>query len=94
MVRFDRSWNKTSPEADTLATRSSYQKSNLHYIRSSTPKHVTSGGANLRGLAPEQHSSKETPGSFEPVATLCTTHRPGIRSPRPLAPVAMSWQLS
>ena len=31
-------------------------KSNLHYTRGITPKRVTSGGARLRALAPEQHS--------------------------------------
>ena len=35
-------------------------KKNLHYTRRITPKRVTSCGAHLRGLAPEQHSSKET----------------------------------
>ena len=34
-------------------------KSNLHDTRGVTPKRVTSGGAQLRGLAPGQHSSKE-----------------------------------
>ena len=34
--------------------------SNLHYTRVITPKRVTSGGANLRGLAPRQRSSEET----------------------------------
>ena len=36
------------------------KKSNLHYTRGITPKRVTSGGAHLRGLAPDQHSSEET----------------------------------
>ena len=36
------------------------KKSNLHYTRDITPKHVTSGGIRLRGLAPGQHSSEET----------------------------------
>ena len=38
----------------------SNQKSNLHYSRGMTPKHLTSGGAHHRGLAPGQHSSEET----------------------------------
>ena len=33
---------------------------NLDHSRSITPKHVTSGGAHLRDLAPGQHSSDET----------------------------------
>ena len=37
-----------------------FQKSNLHYTRSITPKRVTSGEAHRRGLAPRQHSSEET----------------------------------
>ena len=36
------------------------QKSNLYYTRGITPKHVTRGGAHLRGLAPGQHSSEAT----------------------------------
>ena len=36
------------------------KKSNLHYTRGITPKHVTSGGVHLRDLAPGQHSSEET----------------------------------
>ena len=36
------------------------KKSNLPYTRGITPKRVTSGGIHLRGLAPGQHSSKET----------------------------------
>ena len=32
---------------------------NPHYTRNITPKHVTSGGIHLRGLAPEQHSCKQ-----------------------------------
>ena len=35
-------------------------KSNLYYTRGITSKRVTSGGALLSGLAPGQHSSKET----------------------------------
>ena len=35
-------------------------KSNFHYTRGITPKRVMSYGANLRGLAPGLHSSKET----------------------------------
>ena len=31
-------------------------KSNLYYTRGITPKHVTSGGAHLRSLAPGQHA--------------------------------------
>ena len=30
------------------------------YTRDITPKHVTSGGIHLHGLAPGQHSSEET----------------------------------
>ena len=37
-----------------------HQKSNLHYTCGITPNHLTTGGAHLRGLAPGQHSSKET----------------------------------
>ena len=33
---------------------------NLPYTRGITPKRVTSGGAHLRGVAPEQHCSEET----------------------------------
>ena len=33
---------------------------NLHYTRGITPKRVTSGGINLRDLAPGLHSSEET----------------------------------
>ena len=39
---------------------SKIKESNLHYTRRITPKRVTSGEAHLRGLAPGQHSSKET----------------------------------
>ena len=35
-------------------------KSNLHYTHRIKPKRVTSCGANLRGLAPGQHSFEET----------------------------------
>ena len=38
----------------------SRKKSNLHYTRGNTLKRVSSGGAHLRGLAPGQHSPKET----------------------------------
>ena len=37
-----------------------YKKSNVHYARGMTQKRATSGGAHLRGSAPEQHSSEET----------------------------------
>ena len=36
------------------------KKLKLYYTRGITPKHVTSGGVHLRGLAPGQHSSEET----------------------------------
>ena len=35
-------------------------KSILHYTRGIAPKRVTSGGAHLRDLGPEQHSCDET----------------------------------
>ena len=50
-------------KSNLLSLRSKKQikiKSNLHYTRRITPKRVTSCGAHLRGLAPRQHSSKET----------------------------------
>ena len=43
-----------------LIANESNQKLNLHCTRGITPKRVTSGGAHLRGLAPELHSSEET----------------------------------
>ena len=46
-------------------------KSNLHYTRSITPKHVTSGGTHLHDLAPEQRSvPKKRPSAGESLATL------------------------
>ena len=45
------------------------QKSNQ--TRGITPKHVTSGGVNLRSVAPGQHSSEETWQEGELLATLC-----------------------
>ena len=38
----------------------SNQNSNFHYTRGIAPKRVTSGGAHLCGLAPEQSSSEKT----------------------------------
>ena len=35
-------------------------KLNLHYFHAVTPKRTTRGEANLRGLAPVQHTSEET----------------------------------
>ena len=35
---------------------SKQSKSNLHYTRGITPKHMTSGGIDLCGLAPGQHN--------------------------------------
>ena len=43
---------------------------NLHYTRGIMPKRVTSGGAQLRGLAPGQHSSEETSSCGELLAAL------------------------
>ena len=48
------------PALSTVMLSASDVKSNLHYTRRVTPKHVTSGGAHLRGLAPGLHSSEET----------------------------------
>ena len=43
-----------------LAENSFQNKSNHHYIRGITPKHVTTGGALFRVLAHAQHISGET----------------------------------
>ena len=40
--------------------RNKPKKPKSYYTHGITPKRVTSGGAHLRGLAPGQHSSKET----------------------------------
>ena len=47
------------------------KKPNFYYTRVITPKRVTSDGAHLRVLAPEQHSSEEMCSDGEPEATLC-----------------------
>ena len=53
-----------SPYPCTTVSRTTAEqkikKSNLHHTRGITSKRVTSGGAYLRGLAPEQHSSEKT----------------------------------
>ena len=48
----------------------SKKKSNLRYMCGNTPKRVTGDGVYLHGLAPGQHSSKETPIGWSPLATL------------------------
>ena len=45
-------------------------KSNLQYTSVITPKHVPSGETYLRGLKPEQHSSKKRRSDGEPLAPL------------------------
>ena len=51
-------------------------KSNLHYTRRTKPKRVTSGGAHLRGSAPELHSSEKTSQRWRAVERFLTG--PGI----------------
>ena len=48
----------TNP-SDTKQLIKIEKKSNIHYTRGITPKRVTSGGLDLRGLTREQHSSEE-----------------------------------
>ena len=56
-----------------------YRKSNLHYTRDITPKHVTSGGSHLRGLASRQHSSEETSQRWRVIGnTVTDLSGPGI----------------
>ena len=64
------------------------KKSNLHYTRGITPERVTSGGAHLRGLASEQHSSEETLQRWRAVGdTVPIWPTRGLNS-RPPAPMA------
>ena len=56
-----------SPLNITLSKKS---KSNLSYTRGITPKRVTSGDANLRGLAPGQHNPEETLQRWEAVGDV------------------------
>ena len=44
----------------TLTVYPQLKKSILRYIRGIIPKHVTSTGAHLRDLAPEQHKNVAT----------------------------------
>ena len=54
-------------------------KSNLHYTRGITPKHVTSGGVHFRGLAPGQHSSEKTSQWWQAIGdTVFDLTGPGI----------------
>ena len=56
-------------------------KSNLHYTRGITPKHVTSGGTHLCGLGPGQHSCEETSQRWQAVGnTVFDLTGPGIES--------------
>ena len=55
---------------------------NLHYARGITPKRVTSGGGHFCGLAPGQHSFKETSQRWRDCVRF---HQPGNRTPTPRA---------
>ena len=46
------------------------KKSNLHYTRGITPKRVTSGGSDFRGVALEKTALKKRRSGEEPSATL------------------------
>ena len=59
----------------------SKSKSNRYYTRGITPKHVTSGGAHPRSLAPGNTAPKKRRSDGEPLATLCRFDRPGILTP-------------
>ena len=54
------------------------KQSNLHYTRGITPKHVTTGGARLRGLPLGQHSSEKT---LQRLRTVGTTNMSDLTGP-------------
>ena len=55
-------------------------KSNLHHFRHITQKRETSSGGHLRGLAPGQHSSEQTPQRWRAASdTVSGLTGPGIK---------------
>ena len=61
VVLLSRPSSDNTAKAMLILTNKKHQiKNQIFIIRGITPKRVTSGGAHLRGLAPELHSSEET----------------------------------
>ena len=64
-------------------------KTNIHYNRDITSKHVSSSGIYLRGLAPGQHSCEET-SQIASRRRHCVLFDPSGSTLRPPAQIAIS----
>ena len=62
---------------EALTLLPTFKKSNLHYTRGTTPERATTGGTDLHGWAPGQHSSEKTSQSWRAVIDTVRFNRPG-----------------